>query len=193
MKKFTYMIFMMFLMTQIHFAHSQNNSKMSSKLQIVIPSVKFKDIGIDAAVDMIRRSSKKQDPDGIGINIILVTDSKKSQEIKVNLEADNMPVGEIIRYICKQNNLPYKVDKYAVVIGQSKNLKKMETKFYLAQAKLIQIIDDNFDGDSQKFLKTIGMKFGPGAKVALVRTKSRLVITNSEDEHKKIAKILKQL
>ena len=69
----------------------------------------------------------------------------------------------------------------------------METKFYLAQAKLIEAVDDKYMGDFQKFLELVGVKFGPGAKVVLVRAKSRMVITNTAAEHVKMAKMLKQL
>ena len=171
----------------------KKSSKIMGKLKLVIPKIRLQDSSIEDAVAYIKKFSRNLDPDQAGINIILFVDKKKSKDIKINIDADNMPVAEAIKYICDQAKLPYVVENHAVVIGHSPRMVRMETKFYLAQAKLIEAVDNQYKGDFQKFLELLGVKFSPGAKVVLVRAKSRLVITNTAAEHVKIAKMIKQL
>ena len=104
-----------------------------------------------------------------------------------------MPVAELIKYVCLQAKLTYKVDDYAIVIGNKAMAGQMETKFYLAQNKVISIIDQSFKGDTQAFLKQLGMKFPPGAKVTLVRSMNRIVLTNTKEAHTTLSALLKPL
>lgn len=167
-------------------------SPIESKLKIVIPKVKLKDHTVADAVSFVIKMSREQDVDKKGINIVLLKDASASKA-KINLDADNMPVAEIIKYICLQSNMSYKVEAFAVVIGKKGIAGQLDTKFYLANAKLIGIIDESYKGNIKTFLEQIGVKFPVGSKCTLVRSMNRVVITNSKAEHEKLKKLLKQL
>lgn len=167
-------------------------SAIEEKLKIVIPKVKFKDHSVADAVAFIIKMSRQQDVDKKGINIVLLKDATASKA-KINLDADNIPVAEIIKYICLQAKLSYKVEAFAVVLGKKGVAGQLDTKFYLANAKLIGIIDESYKGNMKTFLEQVGVRFPPGSKCTLVRSMNRLVITNSKEEHEKLKKLLKQL
>ena len=165
---------------------------MTEKLKIVIPKVKFKDSSIDDVVKFIKKSSKNLDTNGTGVNIILMK-NKALEKAKINLDADNMPVGEVIKYVCQQVKAPYKVEKHAIIIGSTARFQQMSTVFYLAPGKLIDAVDKQYMGDFEAFLKQLGVRFAPGSKVVLVRGKSRLIITNTQEEHNKLTKFLRKI
>ena len=163
-----------------------------SKLKTVIPKIKFQDHSVVDAFTIITKLSREQDPDKKGVNIVVLGDAK-NKNLKINLDADDLPVAAVIKYICTQANLSYRVDKYAVVVGNKAGGQNLETKFYLANAKMIGIVDEQFKGDFKVFLEAFGVKFPPGAKATVIRNMNRLVITNSKLEHDKLKKLIKQL
>lgn len=174
---------------------SQNllaENAIDSKLKIVIPKVKFQDQSVTDTFAIITKMSREQDPDKKGVNIVVLGDAKNTQT-KITLEADDLPVAAIIKYVCDQAKLEYRVDKYAIVIGNKGAAEQLATKFYLANAKMIGIVDEQFKGDFKVFLEAFGVKFPPGAKATIIRNMNRLVITNSLDEHEKLKKLIKQL
>lgn len=173
-------------------ASTYAENKMLEKLKIVIPKVRFENHSIADVTSFIKKMSKNLDPESKGINIVLMKDASESKA-KINLDADSMPVAELIKYVCQQANLSYKVEKFAVVIGNKAGLHQMTTKFYLAQNKVISIIDQSFKGDTEAFMKQIGIKFPPGSKVTLVRSMNRIVLTNTADAHEKVSSLLKPL
>ncbi|MCM8539586.1 MAG: hypothetical protein NE328_04875 [Lentisphaeraceae bacterium] len=167
-------------------------SAIESKLKIIIPKVKFENHSVADAISFITKMSRDQDVDKKGINIVLLKDAAASK-VKINLDADSIPVAEIIKYICLQAKLSYKVEAFAVVIGNKGGVGQLDTKFYLANAKLIGIIDESYKGDMKAFLEQVGVKFPPGSKCTLVRSMNRIVITNSKEQHEKLKTLLKQL
>ncbi len=191
MKRLSVSVCMIILLT----GFSQNllaENAIEAKLKIVIPKVKFQDQSVSDAFSIVTKMSREQDPDKKGVNIVVLGDAKNT-ETKINLDANDLPVAAVIKYICDQAKLEYRVDKYAVVIGNKGAARQLDTKFYLANAKLIGIVDEQFKGDLKVFLEAFGVKFPPGAKATIVRNMNRLVITNSKNEHDKLKKLIKQL
>jgi len=171
---------------------SLSATSIEERLKIVIPKLKFQDHNVAEAFSIITKMSRDQDPNKKGINIVVLGDAKNNKT-KINLDADDLPVAALIKYVCDQAKLTYRVDKYAIVIGNKALASQMDTKFYLANAKLIGIVDEQFKGDFKVFLEAFGVKFPPGAKATIVRSMNRLVITNSKVEHDKLKKLIKQL
>ena len=163
-----------------------------AKLKIIIPKVKFQDQSVTDVFSIITKMSREQDPNKKGVNIVVLGDAKNTKT-KINLNGDDLPVAAIIKYVCDQAKLAYRVDKYAIVIGNKGAAKQLDTKFYLANAKLIGIVDEQFKGDFKVFLEAFGVKFPAGAKATIIRNMNRLVITNSKAEHDKLKKLIKQL
>ena len=57
-------------------AAEDKNTNIERKLKIVIPKVRFKNVTAEQALDFLRRESRRQDPEGKGINIIYVKKEK---------------------------------------------------------------------------------------------------------------------
>jgi len=102
---------------------------------LIIPKIDVDEITIQDFVDLLRDETRKQDPDHTGVNFFLRFDPNREQEIKqrqVTLSFTNLPVEEIVRYLCLATGLKYRIEASAVVIADdSVALDKMETRIYL--------------------------------------------------------------
>ena len=137
-----------------------------------------------------------------------------------NFDFENMPLGEIIRYICISSNLKYKIDSYAIIIAHpSVQIDEMVTRFYPVNSSVFAALSDNAPvsnggeldlggslddigggdeggGDGQqvrKYLEAMGVQFPAGAQVAYLQGVSRLVVTDTVTEQRRIQEILNQL
>jgi type II secretory pathway component GspD/PulD (secretin)/tetratricopeptide (TPR) repeat protein len=137
-----------------------------------------------------------------------------------NFDFENMPIGEIIRYICISSNLKYKIDSYAIIIAHpSVQIDEMVTRFYPVNSSVFAALSDNAPassggeldlggglddigggdeggGDGQKvrkYLEAMGVQFPAGAQVAYLQGVSRLVVTDTVTEQRRIQEILNQL
>jgi general secretion pathway protein D len=135
-----------------------------------------------------------------------------------NFDFENLPIGEIIRYICISSHLKYKVDSYAVIIADpSVKIDEMVTRFYPVNSSVFSALSDtapqstggeldldsDFDatrggdgGDGQdirKYLESLGVQFPAGAQVAYLQGVSRLIVTDTVTEQRRIQEILNQL
>ncbi|MCH2205118.1 MAG: hypothetical protein MK132_04505 [Lentisphaerales bacterium] len=211
--------------------------KIYKKLQIVIPKVRFEDRDLDFVVDFIKRTTRDLDEEGEGLNVIVSVDSEAAaapagidddpladdldefdepavEEVaasggkKINLDADDIPVGEVIKYICEQVGLKYKVEEFAVIIGDNASFQTLETKFYSISAGLLDIVSnkeaadivdglgggEGGGGDQFKdYFTSLGISFPPGAKMKFVQQAMRLVVTNTPDNHRKLEEVLRQI
>lgn len=219
------------------------------KLQIVIPKVRFEDRDLDFVVDFIKRTTRDLDEEGEGLNVIVsVNDQAPAAAVdqapvddldaaldapidgapaapaggggkKINLDADDIPVGEVIKYICDQLNLKYKVEEFAVIIGDNEKFQQLETNFYTISAGLLEIVETktaegigNAGGGGglggigggidagggggpnfQAYFQQLGISFPPGARIKFVQGAMRLVVTNTPENHSKLEEILRQI
>ena len=136
----------------------------------------------------------------------------------INLDADDIPVGEVIKYICDQLNLKYKVEEFAVIIGDNEKFQQLETNFYTISAGLLEIVQtktaEGLDGNAanaggglggltaggggdgpnfQGYFQQLGISFPPGARIKFVQGAMRLVVTNTPENHTKLEEILRQI
>ena len=136
----------------------------------------------------------------------------------INLDADDIPVGEVIKYICDQLNLKYKVEEFAVIIGDNEKFQQLETNFYTISAGLLEIVQtrtaeglgggadagggldglavgggDDGSPNFQGYFQQLGISFPPGAKIKFVQGAMRLVVTNTPENHTKLEEILRQI
>jgi hypothetical protein len=163
------------------------------KLQLVIPKVRFENKDLNFAVKFIKVQSKNLSADDVGLNVIILVKTKKGDKPKlINLDADNMSIAELIQFICTQQELEYVVEKNAILIGNDARLSKLETRFYPMPSSIVGVITDNNKSDFTAFFTSLGVRFPPGAKITYVKKASRLVVTNTANEHAKIAKVFEQ-
>jgi len=124
-------------------------SSLSEKLaRLVVPTINFKDVDIQAAVKYLKQESKQLDTaaNGVGVNIILsLEDADLASVPKVTLNLSNLPLGEVVRYLCQKCGLNYRVENQALVIGTSA-INPMDTRFFKVRGALIQRIAPNTAG-----------------------------------------------
>lgn len=84
--------------------------------KVVFEKIQFDETDVVEAFEFIRKKSKEDDPDGKGLNIVLK--GIKKGESAITLELDDIPAGDLVRYICIAANLEFKVETYAVIISR---------------------------------------------------------------------------
>ena len=115
-------------------ASNEGKAQMYEKLQsIIIPEVDFGGVNISSIVRQLNKRSRECDPEGKGINLIYSPSDDDMQE--VTLQFTNLPIGEIIRYLCQYAKLKYKVEDKAVTIG-SKGIDDMDTRYFKMRSAL---------------------------------------------------------
>ncbi|MBQ6352980.1 MAG: hypothetical protein IJJ28_06925, partial [Lentisphaeria bacterium] len=96
----------------------QGNQKVYSKLsRIIFPRIDFNETDVSAALKQLEKRSKDYDPDKEGVEINLAMPSEFSRTVTLNLT--NMPLDEIIRYLCLMTGLEYRVDGNSVLVSDN--------------------------------------------------------------------------
>jgi len=151
------------------------------------------------------------------------TPGNNPSERTVTLSMTNVPMGEVIRYLCMGTGLKYVVDTNAVVIAdKSVPLKDLETRFYSVEAGVIDSAKTRKaksikgkDGDTQeedtdtsgqgssgiatdaaslqKFFRDFGVDFPTGSRVAYNQRTSKLIVHNTPENLVKIEKVLQEI
>jgi len=118
----------------------QKNSKtaLADKLNnFIIKNIDFTDAEISSVVKYLGDESKKLDPESRGINIILGLSEEELQQVPtVTMKFENIPLGELIRYLCQETNLKYRVDAKVLTIGTA-SIDPMDTRFFKVRSALI--------------------------------------------------------
>lgn len=138
------------------------SSGIFKKLELVIPKVNYVNASVESVVSNIKRVTKLLDPDGVGLNIVLKiskdlsgdsgleddTFGEGAEATGVNLEFDQIPVEELLKYFCDQAGLKYRVEEYAVVITEkgAETSFDMTTKFYPVAPNFQDAIDGTEGG-----------------------------------------------
>jgi general secretion pathway protein D len=92
---------------------------------VVIPSVDLEDVGIEEAIDFVRNQAKQldtttTDPVQKGFNIVLNIGTSdigtQVRAMRFNLKVKNVPVSQLLTYICDQTRTQYSIDEFAINI-----------------------------------------------------------------------------
>ncbi len=94
------------------------------KLTSIEISVDFKDYTVTDAINKIRELSKEKDPARIGVNFL---PKGLPQDKTVTLELDNVPIANVLNYLCKKTGITWTTDRETFVligtgIGDYENL-----------------------------------------------------------------------
>ena len=87
---------------------------------IFIRHVVFKNTDLNSVVRYLGQESRKLDYSGKGVNFAVRGNASKQK--KITLELSNIPLGEVVRYVCLLGGLDYKIERNAVVIGPKGSL-----------------------------------------------------------------------
>ncbi len=126
-------------------------SSLYEKMQkIIFDQVEFEDASINSVIAHLQSRSKELDPDGEGVNLILSLKSSDPEQVpRITMTFDQMPMQEVIRYLCEGTNLKYRVEENAVLIGD-KDIDVMVTRFFKVRAALISRIAPADGGGGEK-------------------------------------------
>ena len=124
--------------------------------------------------------------EGNGLNIITTV---KSTNKKINLNLDNVPVGELIQYICLQLKITYKVQENKVIIRDNIFFDGLETHFYDITPGILEYLHEHGSNDAIEAFKSLGVDFEAGAKISYLSKVPKIVITNDSRNHKKLKEI----
>ncbi|MEM4248642.1 MAG: hypothetical protein QXH80_05200, partial [Candidatus Nanoarchaeia archaeon] len=120
----------------------------------------------------------------------------------ITMLADDIPLIEAIKYICRGANLKWRVEKYAVVIAsQDVPLDELETRIYPIEqdtgiTEAATGAEEGGEGSTasvKSYFQQRGVQFPEGARVVYDSRISRIIATNTPDNLEKIERIIKEL
>ncbi len=90
--------------------------KLETKLRTtVIPKAEFNGATLEEVIEYLRVTSRSNDPQGVGIGFVLnVEPETKARAITLTLK--ELPLEEVLRYICEMSGTSYRVEDHAVTI-----------------------------------------------------------------------------
>ncbi len=110
--------------------------------ELMIDHIEFDGSDITSAISYLRQRSKDLDPQGEGFNII-VPQSEKYADKTITLNLDQIPLYEVIRYICKITGLNFRIDETdkIITIGSGSDVSDMVTRYIpIRQATILRIV-----------------------------------------------------
>jgi hypothetical protein len=168
---------------------------------IVIPSVAFQDATLEEAVDFLRKRSveldtTELDPARKGLNIVVRRaaekpgaasgkETVKQADIRIKeLQLRNVPLAEVLKYICEATRMRYKVDDFAITLIDPNEPEDLFNRTFHVPpdfgSSLVPI---------QDLLKLCGVKFGEDASATLI-SPDMLVVKNTPTEIDKIEQLI---
>ena len=129
--------------------------------RIVFPNVDFEDADIFTVVRFLNSRSKTYDPEKEGVNFIVVVDKSVADKLnRVNMNFTKIPLNELLRYLCQDVELKYKVEGENVVIGRT--VDEMQTQSFSVRGHLISNISGVSveGGDDQSDLDPMAAAMG---------------------------------
>ena len=116
--------------------------------RIIFPNIEFDDADIFSVIRFLNRLSKRCDPDKVGIPVVAGFDKQTADELlKVTMSFSNIPMSEVLRYLCQNVGLKYKIEEGAVILGTS--VDEMQTEYFPVRADLIASITGTAGGDTE--------------------------------------------
>jgi len=93
------------------------NFALAQKLNsIIIPQVVFEEATVADAATFLTNKTRELDPDGIGVSVLLKNASVSSSSKPFSLRLNNIPAGEVLRYITNLAGVKFRVEEFAVFI-----------------------------------------------------------------------------
>ena len=126
--------------------------------RIVFPRIEFEDMNVKSVLSYLNDRSKLYDPDKEGVSIMFGFDNQTAEKLgKVTMSLSQIPMSEVIRYVCKDTGLKYRVDPSGVIVGP--NVDEMQIQYFQVRGDLISSIT----GDDSAEAATGGAAMGGGA------------------------------
>ena len=101
----------------------KGTAELSVKLnQIILPDVSLSEVSLDEGIDYLRLKSRELDQGAPlthrGVNFVLLSGGEKKP---INLKLQNMPLGEVLRFMTEPFAMKFTIEPHAVVIRSAKH------------------------------------------------------------------------
>jgi beta-lactamase regulating signal transducer with metallopeptidase domain len=179
-----------------------DQATMMGKLHsIIIEKVSFNKADISDVIQFLQNKSKELDPDHQGINFVLrltgdppVTGAPAPilpGNREVTLSEENVSLGKVIAEACRQTDLQYFVEDYAVYIRPAIDESEVLTvRTYLVPAGLLNSITPASGNtvwgsgrvDVKEQLGRLGIRFPAGATAVFLPDSQKMVIRDTPDQ-----------
>ena len=116
-----------------------NQAAYAKLSRIIYPRFEFDDAEISAVLKFLNNRNAEYDPDKEGITIESGLRPEDAERIRVTMSLNDMPLGELLRYICQATGLKFRVDENSIYIGT--NVDEMETHQFQVRGNLIGFIE----------------------------------------------------
>ncbi|MFA7230610.1 MAG: hypothetical protein WC071_05020 [Victivallaceae bacterium] len=129
--------------------------------------------------------------DGGGDAATAEGDDKKFSVVNLILTKPTS-LGEAIRFLCQAAKLKFRIEKYAVVIASDDvALDDLETKIFPVEQGSLAAVGGGEDPEAlKKHFEERGIKFPDGAKIVYDARISRLIVTNTVDNIRKVELVI---
>lgn len=177
---------------------SHVREKIREKLStIVIPRLDFSNVTLREALQFLQNESLRLDPaksENRGINLVLQLGGVAPEypapdlaQIKINLNLENVSLGEALKYVVELAGLTYHIEPYAVIITYLEHHDTLMTKEYRVPAGLLSL-----DGakTTAEQLEKKGVQFPVGASAVYIPNGHRLIVRNTETNLDLIAALI---
>ena len=185
----------------------KGTANISRKLQeIKIPQLALSDESVRDAIEKVQKKSRtldttETDPAKKGVNIVLKVDpSKEAMDggTKINLQLNDLPLGEALKYIASAANLKVKIEPYAVaIVPLSEPTESLISKEYKVPPSFIASTSAAAGNSStttttpglpgtvgksgaKEFLETQGVTFPLGSSATYLASSSKLLVKNTQ-------------
>ena len=123
---------------------SAGNELLNRLKELMIDHIEFNESDIGSAILLLRSRSKDLDPKGEGFNIMFPQPDKYANKV-VTLNLDQIPLYEVLRYICKITGLSYHINETdkIITIGSGADISDMDRRYIPIRQATIQRIVSN--------------------------------------------------
>ena len=109
--------------TAIARAQQKTDSPLLTTLKTTkVSAFKVKDMQVETAFKLLSKRYKDMSPTGSSLNVLFKDTSKEQKKklINVDLSSSDVPVTDVIYYLCMNAGLNFRVDNHAVVVWPRK-------------------------------------------------------------------------
>ncbi|MCQ2352067.1 MAG: hypothetical protein MJ033_01135 [Victivallaceae bacterium] len=198
---------------QGHIKASDNDRTLARMDGIIFPQVNYIDADVDAVLDDLSEQSANYSPDHRPVAI-----SKSfpaGANWKVSLTLNNIPMNVVMRYICQQTGLKFRVDADGILIGPEVD-EMVSRRFTVPSSLNNYVIPENApaasedaadandaaqskgpkiasEDDWKNYFRGRGINFPDGSKVSYSSQAKMLIVRNTPENLQQLDTLLRQL
>ncbi len=122
------------------FAEASEGSARERVRETTIPTVQYRDLGVDSAFEQLSEASRTADPEGHGVNIVY-SGPEGDAAPRITMSLRRVTLYDAIRYITQVAGLYYRIDDNAVIISDEPfRADRITTRIYPVQPTFMDVI-----------------------------------------------------